>query len=81
MKLIVQKFKKKLKLIIIMSIHKLFFFELYWSNDWLFAVPQFMTIMIHQYQQIKSHLYFIKPNEIHTNLIKKICFLLETFQQ
>jgi hypothetical protein len=35
----------------------------------------------HQYQQIKSHLYFIKPNEIHADLIGKIRLLLETFQQ
>jgi hypothetical protein len=34
----------------------------------------------HQYQQIKSHLYFIKSNEIHVDLIGKIRFLLETFQ-
>jgi hypothetical protein len=41
-----------------------------------------MTIMTcHQYQQIKSHLYFIKPNEIHANPIGKIYSLLETFQQ
>jgi hypothetical protein len=41
-----------------------------------------MTIMTcHQYQQIKSHLYFIKPNKIHANPIGKIHSLLETFQQ
>jgi hypothetical protein len=82
MKLIVQEFKIWLGLTIAMGIHKLSFLKLYWSNDELFTVPQFMTIMTsHQYQQIKSHLYFIKLNEIHTNLIRKIRFLLETFQQ
>jgi hypothetical protein len=41
-----------------------------------------MTIMTrHRYQQIKSHLYFIKPNEIHADPIGKIRPLLETFQQ
>jgi hypothetical protein len=35
----------------------------------------------HWYQQIKSHLYFIKPNEIHADPIRKIYFLLKTFQQ
>jgi hypothetical protein len=81
MKLIIQEFKIWLKLTITISIHKFFSFKLYWSNDWLFAVPQFMTIKTyHQYQQIKSHLYFIKPNKIHVDLIGKIHFLLETFQ-
>jgi hypothetical protein len=66
-----------------MSIYKLPFIKLYWSNNWLFAIPQFMmTIMTcHWYQQIKSHLYFIKPNEICRSKIKKLRSLLETFQQ
>jgi hypothetical protein len=49
-KLIVQEFKIWLGLIIAMGIYKFPSLELYWSNNWLIAILQFITIMTcHQY--------------------------------
>jgi hypothetical protein len=65
-KLIVREFEVWLGLTITMRIHKLLTLEFYWSNEWVFAVPQFKTLMTRfHYQIIKSHLYFSNPDETH----------------
>jgi hypothetical protein len=55
-KLIEREFKLWLGLTIAMGIHRLPFVELYWSNEWVFAIPQFKAVMNRfRYQKIKSH--------------------------
>ena len=62
-----------LGLMIMMGIHKLPSLDLYWSNQWLYAIPQFKAVILWiHYQQIKSYLYFINPGETHTDPIGKI---------
>jgi hypothetical protein len=44
-KLTVREFEVWLGLTIAMGIHKLPALEFYWSNEWVFAVPQLKTLM------------------------------------
>lgn len=79
-KLTVREFEIWLGLTIAMGIHKLPSLKYYWSNEWLFAIPQFKSIMTRfRYQDIKSHLYFSNPGETHTDPIGKIRLLLNEF--
>jgi predicted nucleotidyltransferase len=64
-----------------MGIHWLPSIELYWSNEWVFAIPQFKTVMNwFHYQKIKSHLYFSNPSETHIYQLEKIQHFLTLFQ-
>jgi hypothetical protein len=70
-----------LGLTIEMGIHKLPSLKLYWSTEWLYAVPQFKAIMSrHHYQQkIKSHLFFSKLSENYGSVLGKVHDLLNQF--
>lgn len=80
-KLTTREFEIWLGLTIAMGIHRLPSIDLYWSNEWVFAVPQFKSLMTRfRYQQIKSHLYFSKPGETHTYQLGKIYSFLQQFR-
>jgi hypothetical protein len=68
-------------LTIVMRIHKLLALEFYWSNEWVFAVPQFKTLITQfHYQIIKSHLYFSNLGETHMYQLRKVCTFFNQFQ-
>ena len=81
-KLIAHEFNVWLGLTIVMGIHKLPSLELYQSNQWLYAIPQFKVVISRlHYQQIKSYLYFTNPGETHSDPIGKIRKLLNKFEE
>jgi hypothetical protein len=64
-----------------MGIYKLLVLEFYWSNEWVFAVPQFKTLMTRfRYQIIKSHLYFSNPGETHMYQLGKVRIFFNQFR-
>ena len=79
--LTIREFEVWLGLTIAMGIHRLPSVDFYWSNEWIFAVPQFKALMTRfRYQEIKSHLYFSNPGKSHTYQLGKIHNLLNQFQ-
>jgi hypothetical protein len=64
-----------------MGIHRLPSVELYWSNEWVFAIPQFKAVISRfRYQEIKSHLYFSNPSETHIYQLGKIQHFFTLFR-
>ena len=79
-KLTRREFEIWLGMTIAMGIHRLPSVELYWSNEWLYAIPQFKALMPRfRYQEIKSYLYFSEPGQVHNDQLGKIRFLLDQF--
>jgi hypothetical protein len=76
-----RKLQVWLGLTIAMGIHKLSSLKLYWSTEWLYAMPQFKAIMSHHhyYQQIKSYLFFSKLSKNYSGFLGKVHNLLNQF--